>query len=63
MANALGYFFKDKEYILLDTFFEEMVDNNIIVKIAQKVTDLFKLNWENCLGISTDKYDPSYKKV
>jgi len=54
VINTIAFFFKTNEYVLLDTTFEESVDNYTIIKILNKVIGDFHLRWENCIGICSD---------
>lgn len=54
VINTIACFTYTKDYVLLDTCFETHVDNFIIVKIANKIIEDFKMSWNNCIGIATD---------
>jgi len=54
VLNTIGYFMREKEYILLDVSFSETLDNFLIVKFEQQIIADLGFSWQNCYGIASD---------
>eukprot|EP01022_Parablepharisma_sp_SALTPOND_P032379 TRINITY_DN8408_c0_g1_i1.p1 TRINITY_DN8408_c0_g1~~TRINITY_DN8408_c0_g1_i1.p1 ORF type:complete len:301 (-),score=9.46 TRINITY_DN8408_c0_g1_i1:494-1396(-) len=54
IVNVIAYFVESKDYILLNTSFDEGVDSGMVVKVLNETVADHNFFWDHCLAIATD---------